>query len=322
MRLRLTALGALAILLLLGGCPANERQGSSARNSGDSPAHKLQVLTTIGMLADAAQNIGGEQVEVQALMGPGVDPHLYRASAGDVSRLSEADLVLYLGLHLEAQMAEVLEQMGGRGKPQTVAVGEALDKSKLRAADGTTGGTYDPHVWFDVKLWEEAVAGVEAALAAADPQNAPTYAANAETYRAALDELDGYCRERIATIPEELRVLVTAHDAFHYFGRAYGIEVRGLQGISTVSEAGTADVSALGKFLAERRIPAIFVESSVPQRQIQSVQEAARSHGWEVRLGGELFSDAMGDAGSPEGTYIGMVRHNADTIAAALGGAK
>jgi manganese/zinc/iron transport system substrate-binding protein len=310
----------LLCALLLSGCPGGSKQPGAA---GSGAGKRIRIVTTIGMLADAAENIGGGRVSVEALMGPGVDPHLYRASAGDVSRLSEADIVLFLGLHLEAQMAEVLEQLAERGgRPKAVAVGEYLDKARLREADGSTGGAYDPHVWFDVNLWQQAVSGVADVLAEYDAGNAAEYRANAAQYLAKLDLLDKYCRQKMESIPAEARVLVTAHDAFHYFGNAYGVEVRGLQGISTVAEAGTADVSALGKFLADKRIPAIFVESSVPQRQIQAVQEAARSHGWEVKLGGELFSDAMGNAGTPEGTYIGMVTHNADTIAGALGGAR
>jgi manganese/zinc/iron transport system substrate-binding protein len=213
-------------------------------------------------------------------------------------------------------MGEVLERMSGIDVT-TVAVAEVIDPGQLLAPP-EFAGFYDPHVWFNVTFWIEAVNAVEAALAAADPAHAAEYAANATAYRAELAALDAYVREQAARVPEEQRVLITAHDAFNYFGNAYGFEVRGLQGISTASEASTADVQELARFIAERQIPAIFVESSVPPRTIEAVQAAVRAQGFEVQIGGELFSDAMGTPGPPEGDYDGMVRHNIDTIVGAL----
>lgn len=276
---------------------------------------RLSVVATIGMIRDVAQNVGGEHVRVVGLMGPGVDPHLYKASEGDVRRLFRADVVFYGGLHLEARMGEVLEEMGGRTR--VAAVSEAVPADR-RLSPPEFQGAYDPHVWFDVRLWALTVDVIERTLSQADPAHARDYAANADRYRAQLAELDRYVREQAARVPAERRVLITAHDAFNYFGRAYGFQVRGLQGISTASEAGTADVQALAAFITTRRIPAIFVESSIPRRTIEAVQEAVAARGYEVRIGGSLFSDAMGNPGTAEGTYIGMVRHNIDTIVGAL----
>lgn len=291
--------------------------GAASGETGGNPAdQKLRVVTTTGMIADIAQNVGGERVEVTALMGPGVDPHLYRASEGDVRRLEEADVVLYNGLHLEAQMGRVLEQMGER---TTVAVTDGIDRDKL-LTPAEFQGNYDPHVWFDVTLWMKAAEEVRDTLIVIDPGQADTYRTNADQYLSQLRELDGYVREQAQRIPEDKRVIVTAHDAFNYFGRAYGFEVRGLQGISTAAEAGTADVQNMAGFIAERQIPAIFVESSVSPRAVEALQKAVRARGQEVAIGGQLYSDAMGDPGTPDGTYVGMVRHNIDTIVSALSG--
>jgi manganese/zinc/iron transport system substrate-binding protein len=248
-------------------------------------------------------------------MGPGVDPHLYKASEGDVTRMSEADLIVYNGLHLEAQMGEVFEQMEGRIK--AVAVTSNIDESLLLSPPDYEGA-HDPHVWFDVTLWMTVVELVRDTLVELDAGSAELYKSNAESYLAQLDELHNYVSTQAERVPSEQRVVITAHDAFNYFGHAYGFEVRGLQGISTESEAGTGDVQDLAEFIASRRIPAVFIESSVPQRNIEAVQAAVKSRGFEVTIGGELFSDAMGDPGTPEGTYIGMVRHNVDTIVSAL----
>jgi manganese/zinc/iron transport system substrate-binding protein len=248
-------------------------------------------------------------------MGPGVDPHLYKASEGDVRRLFRADVIFYGGLHLEAKMAEVLGEMGERTR--TVAVSEVVPKDQL-LAPAAFQGAYDPHVWFDVRMWRMTVDTIAATLASADPAHAAEYRANAEAYRRRLDSLDAYVRARAREVPAAKRVLITAHDAFNYFGRAYGFEVRGLQGISTASEAGTADVQALADFIATRRIPAVFVESSIPRRTIEAVQEAVAAQRYHVAIGGSLYSDAMGNPGTPDGTYIGMVRHNIDTIVGAL----
>jgi manganese/zinc/iron transport system substrate-binding protein len=299
-------------IVALGGCGGGEKTGQSAA---DLSQRKISVVTTIGMITDIVQNVGGERVAVSGLMGPGVDPHLYKASEGDVRRFSEADVIFYNGLHLEAKMASVLEQMNRRVR--TVAVSGGIPAARLFSPPQFEGAP-DPHVWFDVSLWMLAAEKVRDTLAEMDPQHRAFYQINADGYLDRLRELDRYVRARAESVPAAQRVLITAHDAFHYFGRAYGFEVRGLQGISTASEAGTADIQDLAAFIADRRIPAVFVETSVPPRTIEAVQAAVRSRGFEVAIGGALFSDAMGNPGTPEGTYIGMVRHNIDTIVEAL----
>ncbi|HSK87662.1 MAG TPA: zinc ABC transporter substrate-binding protein [Anaerolineales bacterium] len=278
----------------------------------------IHVVTTTGMIADMAVNIGGDRVQVTALMGPGVDPHLYKASEGDVRLLQEADVIFYNGLHLESQLGEVLERMNDFGV-KTVAVTDKIDRSLLQSPP-EFAGNYDPHIWFDVTLWMQAAEQVKETLLEIDPASGSEYQANAEAYLTELEDLHQYVLEQANRIPAEQRILVTAHDAFNYFGRAYGFEVRGLQGISTEAQAGTADVQELAKFIVEKQIPAVFVESSVPQRNVEAVQAAVEAQGFDVKIGGSLFSDAMGTKGTPEGTYIGMVRHNIDTIAAALTG--
>jgi manganese/zinc/iron transport system substrate-binding protein len=285
---------------------------TTARIPTDEP---IAVVATIGMVADAVERVGGERVSVDGLMGPGIDPHLYKASEGDLRRLERADLILYAGLHLEAKMADVLERIADQRATQ--AVTETIPRSQL-LSPAQFQGQYDPHVWFDVRLWMRTVERIRDTLTELDPGSGELYRANAAAYLAELEELDRYVREQVARVPQERRVVITAHDAFGYFGEAYGFEVRGLQGISTASEAGAGDVQALAEFIVERRIPAIFVESSVSPRTISAVREAVRSRGFEVEVGGSLFSDAMGDEGTPEGTYIGMVKHNVDTIVAGL----
>jgi manganese/zinc/iron transport system substrate-binding protein len=283
----------------------------------DVSDRKLRLVATTGMVGDLAAGVAGNRAEVTSLMGPGIDPHVYKASEGDVLTLAEADAIFYNGLHLEAKMADVLERIEGR--LLTVPVAQAIPEEKLRRPPEFEGA-FDPHVWFDVTLWREALGEVERALTELDPAHESFYRGNARRYRTRLTELDAEVRRLTATVPEERRVLVTAHDAFGYFGAAYGFEVRGLQGISTAAEAGAGDVQALAEFIAERRIPSIFVESSVPRQTVRAVQEATRSRGFDVQIGAQLFSDAMGDAGTPEGTYPGMVLHNVRAIVAALGG--
>jgi manganese/zinc/iron transport system substrate-binding protein len=285
------------------------------RSDADLSERQIRVVATIGMITDVAQNVGGERVSVTGLMGPGVDPHLYKASEGDVSRLTEADVIFYNGLHLEAKMGDVLEQMGER--ITTVAVTRDIDDALLLSPPEFEGA-HDPHIWFDVTLWMQAAETIRDTFIEVDPGSADLYRANAASYLAKLEELQASVLEQTARVPEQQRVLITAHDAFNYFGRAYGFEVRGLQGISTATEAGTGDVQDLAEFIAENQIPAIFVESSVPVRNIEAVQAAVAAKGFQVSIGGELFSDAMGDWGTEEGTYIGMVRHNVDTIVGAL----
>ncbi|MEW6721504.1 MAG: zinc ABC transporter substrate-binding protein [Thermodesulfobacteriota bacterium] len=312
-----------SVLLLLGAlalasCEApGKRGGFEAAAPKDLSGRKIAVVATTGMVAELAAQVGGDRVEVRALMGPGVDPHLYKASEGDVIRMASADAVFFNGLHLEGKMAEVFERM--KGRIRTFAVTDAIDREKLLRPPEFEGA-YDPHVWFDVTLWMDASRAAEGAFAEMDPAHADVYRANGKRYRERLEALDRYVRERASSVPPEKRVLITAHDAFNYFGRAYGFQVRGLQGISTVSEAGAADIQALARLIAENGIPAVFVESSVPPRYIEALQEAVQARGFRVRIGGSLFSDAMGDPGTPEGSYDGMVRHNIDTIAAALSG--
>lgn len=295
----------LLLLLLVVGCTPTER----AERDG------LHLVATTSILADLARDIGGERVTVESLMGPGVDPHLYRASESDVGRMTNADLILYNGLGLEGRMGEVLARMRGR----TFALAEQIDEDD-RLRDDDFEGQFDPHVWMDVSLWQAAARTLADRLAALDPDHADAYRDNAAAVLARLDTLDAYVREQVATIPEANRVLVTAHDAFAYFGRAYGVEVHALQGLSTATEAGTADVQNLAAFIADRRIPAVFVETSVSPRAIQAVRQAVRSRGFEVALGGDLYSDALGGEGSGAETYDGMIRHNVDTIASALAG--
>lgn len=286
----------------------------SAQNDGTP----IDVVTTVGMIADFAQTIGGDAFSVTALMGPGVDPHLYSPTAGDTRRMGNADLILYGGLHLEGRMVDVLERFADTAGTAH-AVFENFPEDQLLITDKATNA-YDPHVWFDVSLWRLVVQrGTEVMLDALGRQDETILQAAAD-YQTMLDELDTFVMEQAHTLPDDRRVLVTAHDAFNYFGRRYDFEVMGLQGVSTATEASVADVQALADMLVEREIPAIFVESSVPKRTIESVQEAARAQGWEVSIGGELYSDAMGDEGTPDGTYNGMVRHNITTIVSALQG--
>jgi manganese/zinc/iron transport system substrate-binding protein len=297
---------ALALALAAAGC------GGSSDRSDSGPK---RVTCTIGMIADAARAIGGPHVEVTGLMGPGVDPHLYKASEGDLSKLGDADLILYNGLNLEGKMGDVLVRMS-RTRP-TVAVTEAIPESLLREPPEFLGH-YDPHVWFDVSLWERAVGRIRDALIEIDPRHRDDFTRAAATYADSLRELHRWVTETMATIPAERRVLVTAHDAFGYFGRAYATDVVGLQGISTVAEFGVADVRRLVDLIAQRGIKAVFIESSVPRRSIDAVVQGCRGRGHEVVVGGTLYSDAMGAEGTPEGTYIGMVRANVTTIVEAL----
>src|SRR5918998_6098269 len=306
-RRQLLALG-LALPVALTGFAAP----ATAQDAGAS----IRITTTTGMIADLAENIGGDRVEVVSLMGPGVDPHLYKPSAGDIRRLEEADVIFYNGLELEGRMTDILVKIARAGTP-TVPVAEGIPEDLLREPP-QFAGKYDPHIWFDVTLWQMAAQRVKDELATIDPASDALYQANLDTYLAALDELNAYVRAEIQRIPEGQRVLITAHDAFGYYGEQYGIDVRGLQGMSTATEATAGDIQALAEFIAERRIPAIFVASSVPPATIEAVQEAVRDRGFDVVIGGQLFSDAMGAAGTPEGTYVGMVRYNTDTIVKAL----
>lgn len=277
----------------------------------------LDVVATIGMIGDVAQNVGGACVAVETLMGPGIDPHLYQATARDVQTLNTADLILYSGYSLEGQLGEVLARFAER--IPTLAVTEAAIAREDVIATADSYGV-DPHLWMDAKLWARTVPVIADQLTALVPDCADEFADNAHALADQLAALDIWAQETIATIPEPQRVLVTAHDAFAYYGQAYGIEVAGIQGISTQSEAGIADIRETALLLAERGIPAVFVESTINPRTIQSVIEAARDAGHEVTVGGQLFSDAMGEAETAGGTYIGMIYENTRAIAEALGG--
>lgn len=277
----------------------------------------LKVVATTGMIADAARQVGGDLVEVRALMGPGVDPHAYRQTRTDILAMMQADLVLWHGLYLEAQMEDFMHALADR-RP-VVAVAEALPREVLLAHD-TYNNKFDPHVWMDPDLWSGVVERVRDALIEARPEGERAFRANAGKHLEEIAGLSAYAKQVLATVPQESRVLVTAHDAFNYFGRAYGYEVLGIQGISTESEAGLNRVAELVDLLVQRRIGAVFVESSVSDRNMRALVEGAAAKGQEVEIGGQLFSDAMGPNGSYEGTYVGMIDHNVTTIARALGG--
>ena len=280
-------------------------------------AKKLDIVATTGMIADAVRQVGGERVNVEALMGPGVDPHLYRQTRTDIVRMTRADAVIWHGLYLEAQLDDFLTGLGKRKK--VVALAERLDRKQLLEHEEYKG-RFDPHVWMDPKLWRDVVVAARDALSDLDPAGKPVFEANAGRHLAEIDRLVGYSERVLASVPQAARVLVTAHDAFNYFGRAYGFEVLGIQGISTESEAGLKQIEALVSTLVERKVKAVFVESSVADRNVKALIEGAASRGWSVEIGGELYSDAMGESGTYEGTYIGMIDHNVSTIARALGG--
>lgn len=277
---------------------------------------KLNVVTTTTILEDAVKNIGGDNVEVESLMGPGIDPHLYKASAGDVEKMMNADLIIFNGIHLEGKMSDIFEKLG-QIDVKTIAPGDIIDSSKL-IQSFEFEGNYDPHIWFDVKLWTEVVDIIADSLIELDSENKDFYISNGEEYKKQLEKLDKYIKNRAREIPDAQRVLITAHDAFSYFGNAYDFQVKGLQGISTVAEAGTLDVKELADFIAERKIPAIFVESSVPTKNIEALQVAVHNRGFNVEIGGELYSDSLGNPDTEEGTYIGTVKYNVDTIVDAL----
>lgn len=302
---RLPSLLFLTVLLGLFAVPAAAESG------------RLKLVATTGMIADALRQVGGEQVEVQGLMGEGVDPHLYRQTRRDVTAMTRADAVFWNGLYLEAQLEEFLGRLGQR-KP-VFAVGEAVPE-EARRADEVYPDQSDPHVWMDPGRWRYAVLAIRDALSELAPEHAEAFARQADAYLEELEAQDAYAREVLASVPEEARVLVTAHDAFGYFGEAYGFEVLGIQGFSTESEAGLARIESMVNVLVERGIGAIFIESSVSDRNIRALIEGAAAKGHEVRIGGELFSDAMGARGTYEGTWLGMIDHNVTLIAQALGG--
>lgn len=285
--------------------------------AGVAHAKPLNVVATTSMIADAARQVAGDRAEVTALMGPGVDPHSYRQTRSDIAALARADLVLWHGLYLEAQLEEFFLDLGKRRN--VVAVGEAVARDKL-LSHADYEGRFDPHVWMDPKLWETVVYAVRDALIKTDPDGAATYNANADAHVAEIEKLVDYMTSVTATVPKQSRVLLTAHDAFSYFGRGYDFDVLGIQGISTESEAGLRRVEELVDTIVERKISAVFVESSVPERNVRALIEGASARGQDVTIGGTLYSDAMGEPGTYEGTYIGMIDHNATLITRALGG--
>lgn len=286
-------------------------QGDTFRGS-----YPIKVGTTVGMVADIVREVAGDRADVTNIIGSGIDPHVYNPTRGDVAVLLKSDMIFYSGLLLEGQMADVLVKVSRR-RP-VYAVTELLQSDYL--IQDTRTNHDDPHVWMDVRGWMKAVDVVVDALAAFDPPGADTYRQNGERYREQLRKLDAYARTAIASIPENQRILVTAHDAFNYMSRAYGIEVVGIQGLSTESEAGLKDINRIVDMLVDRQIPAVFVESSVSDKNVRALVEGAASRGHRVRIGGELFSDAMGPPGTYEGTYIGMIDHNVTVIVKALGG--
>ncbi len=277
---------------------------------------KLNVVTTTSMITDLVKNIGGDLIEVNGLMGSGVDPHLYKASEGDVTKLVNADVIFYNGLHLEGKLVEVFEKMEHQDI-KTIAIGESLDKNTLIGSD-YFASNYDPHIWFSVDNWKIVTSFVIKALKEIDQKNAEAFDNNGKKYLAKLNELESKLENIINGLPKEKRILVTAHDAFSYFGKAYDFNVVGLQGLSTATEAGVQDVQKLANFIIEKEVKAIFVETSVPKRTIEALQAAVKSKNHEVTIGGTLFSDALGNPGTKEGTYVGMFEYNVSTIVNAL----
>jgi manganese/zinc/iron transport system substrate-binding protein len=301
----------LKILLVLGitlfSCQS-ETQNTSTKE-------KLNIVTTTGMIGDAVKNIVGNNADVISLMGPGVDPHLYKVSQRDIKKLLNADIIFYNGLHLEGKMGEVLDQMSER-KP-VIAIYKGLTEKQLRATSEFQGN-YDPHIWFSVKIWTDVVRFIGKSLTELDQVHASSYQANTTKYVEQLTQLHKWTIEQINTIPKKQRVLITAHDAFGYFGGEYGMQVKGLQGLSTAAEYGLKDVTNLVDFISENKIKAVFVESSVSDRSIKAVMEGCKAKGHKVIIGGTLYSDAMGAENKPEGKYIGMVKHNVTIIVEAL----
>lgn len=288
--------------------------GGKTEEGGDK---KANIVTTTGMIADAIENIAGEKATVTALMGPGVDPHLYKASQGDLTKLRGADIIFYNGLHLEGKMQEIFDQLS-KEKP-VFAISASIDEKKLRTVAQVSGiSTHDPHIWFDVMMWSECVEEIGKKLSETDPDNAAFYKENTRIYLEKLKKLDEDVRHKIASIPPENRILITSHDAFGYYGRAYGIEVKGLQGISTAAEFGLKDITDMVNMIIELKVKAVFVESSVSEKSINAVREGCKQKGHALKSGGTLFSDAMGAKNTPEGNYIGMVQHNTTIIYEAL----
>jgi manganese/zinc/iron transport system substrate-binding protein len=277
---------------------------------------KLQVVTTTTMITDLVKNIGGDKIDIQGLMGAGVDPHLYKASEGDVSKFFNADVIVYNGLHLEGKLEDVFEKMRQQNK-QTIAASDALDTATLIGSE-YFASNYDPHIWFSITNWEIITQYITDKLCELDAENATTYKINGANYLKTLASLKVAITAQVNSLPIEKRILVTAHDAFNYFGKEFQFNVVGLQGLSTATEAGVQDVRRLASFIEEKNVKAIFVESSVPKRTVEALQEAVRAKGKEVSIGGTLYSDALGSKGTAEATYVGMYKHNVKIIVSAL----
>ncbi|WP_146404158.1 metal ABC transporter solute-binding protein, Zn/Mn family [Planctomycetes bacterium CA13] len=303
-------------LFSISGCSEidTDRTRESAVFDGEYP---IAVTATVGMVADIVKRVGKQHVTVTQLMGAGVDPHLYNAPRDDVLRIMESDVTFYSGLKLEGKMADTLVKLANQ-KP-VVPVTEQIDRSQLLEPE-SMHGHYDPHVWMDVQAWAKCVDVIASTLSQFDPQHSDDYRANADAYLKQLEELHAYGLKAIGSIPPQSRVLITSHDAFNYFGRAYGLEVLGVQGLSTESEAGLQRINELVNMIVERKIKAVFVESSVSPKNIRALIEGAAAQDYEVKIGGELFSDAMGIDGTYEGTYVGMLDHNITLVARELGG--
>jgi manganese/zinc/iron transport system substrate-binding protein len=285
-------------------------------NDTKSKNEKFSIVTTTSMITDLVKNIGGDKVIVHGLMGAGVDPHLYKASEGDVSKLSNANMIIYNGLHLEGKLVEVFEKME-RQQLNTVAVADALDKKDL-IASALFASNYDPHIWFNVEYWEKITVYVSDKLAEQLPEHRDYFKANANNYITQLKKLKQDLDAEIATLPVDKRRLVTAHDAFNYFGKAFEFDVVGLQGLSTATEAGVQDVQKTAAYIIDHKVKAVFIESSVPRRTIEALTASVNSKNHKVVIGGTLYSDALGNQDTPEGTYIGMLKFNVHTIVEAL----
>ena len=283
--------------------------------SPDSYSEKIAITTTTNVITDLVENIGGDHVSVTGLMGPGVDPHLYRPSASDVKSLQNADIIFYNGLDLEGKMGDIFVKIGREGT-SVWAVSENIPPESLLILDAN--GNFDPHIWWDVELWTEAAKVVATGLKEYDPNNSENYEKNLLEYLNQLDSLNSNNLNKINSIPSEQRVLVTAHDAFQYFGHAYGFEELAIQGWSTDSEAGIREIQNLADEISKRKIKALFVETSISPATIEALKAAVQDKGHDIVIGGELFSDAIGEKGTAEGTYIGAFTHNIDTIVKAL----
>lgn len=295
-------------VLFIAGC-------SNKSNDSIGNEQKPLVVTTTGQIADAVKEIAGDHVIVKSLMGPGVDPHLYKATQGDLQTLQEADIIFYNGLELEGKMSDIFEKM--KEEKTVHAIGDAIPKNQILRNE-LHPELSDPHIWFDIEVWQQAVKEVTKTLVAEIPDNQDEFIKNEEVYFQKLNDLSKWADQRISEIPKEQRILVTAHDAFNYFGRSHGMEVRGLQGLSTDSEYGLKDIQNIVDFLVDQNIKAVFIESSVSDKAMKAVIEGAKEKGHSIQIGGELFSDAMGAEGTEEGTYIGMYKHNVNTIVDSL----